>query len=66
MVVRAVQYLEESAVTVLLDLLLKTDPKSVSDCEIRCPSHVNDIAAICVELLELKLKNVDVVKGIFC
>ena len=59
-----VEYLGESAVTVLLELLFQSTTKSISDCEIRCPSHVNDIAAVCAELMELRLKNPNV-KGKF-
>lgn len=59
-----VEYLGESAVTVLLELLFQSTTKSISDCEIRCPSHVNDIAAVCAKLMELRLKNPNV-KGIF-
>ena len=51
----SVEYLGESAVTCLVELLFKKDPKSISDYEIRYPSHVNDIAGICCSLLELKL-----------
>ncbi|XP_046653424.1 methionine adenosyltransferase 2 subunit beta-like [Daphnia pulicaria] len=60
-----VEYIGESAVTVLLQLLFDSESnKLVSDSEIRYPSHVDDIASICVKLLELKQTNADV-KGIF-
>merc|ERR1712136_587898 len=53
----SVEYLGESAVTVLLELLFKTEKKPLSDYEIRFPSHVDDIASVCLSLLELKLTN---------
>jgi len=53
----SVEYLGESAVTVLLELLFKSEKKSLSDYEIRYPSHVDDIASVCCSLLELKLTN---------
>ncbi len=56
-----VEYIGESAVTVLLQLLFDSESnKLVSDSEIRYPSHVDDIASICVKLLELKQINADV------
>ena len=55
-----VDYLGESAVTVLLELLLQSNQKSISDCEIRCPSHVNDIAKVCTQIFELRQNNPDV------
>ncbi len=61
----SVEYLGESAVTVLLELLFQTAPKSISDCEIRCPSHVRDIASVCLGLMERKLAKTDDIKGIF-
>jgi len=60
----SVEYLGESAVTCLVELLFKKDPKSISDYEIRYPSHVNDIAAICCNLLELKLQGQSI-QGIY-
>ncbi|XP_039299395.1 methionine adenosyltransferase 2 subunit beta-like isoform X2 [Nilaparvata lugens] len=60
-----VEKLSESAVTVLLDLLLNPAvPKSVSDYERRCPSHVDDIAHICFQLAGAKNKDTHL-KGIF-
>lgn len=54
-------YIGESAVTVLLQLFFDSNEnKVVSDSEIRYPSHVNDIASICVELMKLKETNADV------
>ena len=50
-----VKYLAESSVTVLLELLLKSEKKSLSDYEVRFPSHVDDIASVCFSLAELKL-----------
>jgi len=46
--------LNESAVTVLLDVVRNGKPCSVSSYEVRCPSHTRDIARI---LLELIIKN---------
>ena len=51
-----VEYLEESAVTVLFKKLkeLQGQPEmkaEMSDYEIRRPSHVNDIATVCHDLL---------------
>lgn len=44
--------LKESAVATLLETLLTPDkPTKVSDWEWRCPSHVDDIAVICHQLL---------------
>jgi len=51
-----VEYLGESAVTCLLELLFNKAIKSVSDYEIRYPSHGCDIAVICSKLLELKME----------
>ena len=52
-----VEYLAESAVTVLLNSLLQTDkPCKVSDCELRCPSHVDDIADICLQMAVKRLE----------
>lgn len=52
-----VEYLEESAVTVLFKLLLSPSDKDVvSDYEIRRPSHVDDIAHVVQKLLEAKHK----------
>ncbi|XP_032781503.2 methionine adenosyltransferase 2 subunit beta isoform X1 [Daphnia magna] len=60
-----VEYLGESAVTVLLQLFYDSEgTKLVSDSEMRYPAHVDDIASICVDLLELKETNADV-KGIY-
>lgn len=50
--------------TVLLQLFYDSEgTKLVSDSEMRYPAHVDDIASICVDLLELKETNADV-KGI--
>lgn len=49
--------------TTLLQLFFDTNKKSVSDTEIRYPSHVDDIASVCVDLAELKLKDSNV-KGL--
>ncbi|RZF41833.1 hypothetical protein LSTR_LSTR005295 [Laodelphax striatellus] len=60
-----VEKLSESAVTVLLELLLNCAvPKSVSDYERRCPSHVNDIAQICYQLASAISQGQNL-KGIF-
>ncbi|XP_069677974.1 methionine adenosyltransferase 2 subunit beta-like [Periplaneta americana] len=60
-----VEYLAESAVTVLLNNLLNVDkPCKVSNYERRCPSHVDDIAIICLQLATRRLEDEDV-NGIF-
>jgi S-adenosylmethionine synthetase len=52
-----VEYLAESAVTVLLNTLLQTDkPCKISDCELRRPSHVDDIADICLQVAVKRLE----------
>ncbi|XP_023219215.1 methionine adenosyltransferase 2 subunit beta-like [Centruroides sculpturatus] len=58
------EYSSESAISVLLDCLLSNVPKSVSDYEIRYPSHTDDIALICLELGEKKLQDPSI-KGIY-
>lgn len=58
------EYHTESAISVLLDCLIKPESKSVSDYEIRHPSHTNDIASICVELAEKQFQDSSV-KGIY-
>jgi len=59
-----VEYLGESSVTVLLESLLNSEKKSLSDYEIRFPSHVDDIASVCLSLSELKATN-SKIGGIF-
>ena len=57
-----VEYLAESAVTVLFEKLKKQQSENaetnleVSDYEIRRPAHVDDIAAICCQLVAAKHK----------
>jgi dTDP-4-dehydrorhamnose reductase len=55
-----VEYLGESAVTVLLETLQKApsavDGVAVSDVEVRRPSHVRDIASVVQQLIETKIK----------
>ena len=56
-----VEFLGESAITVLFEKLkqLQKNPDlkaQMSDLEIRRPSHVNDVAQICHDLLMLKAK----------
>ena len=47
------EYLEESAVTTLFSTLKdKNHEKTVSDYEIRYPTHVNDVAQVLVGLAE--------------
>lgn len=61
-----VEYLEESAVTVLFKLLLSPSDKDVvSDYEIRRPSHVDDIAHVVQKLLEAKHKRGIEIQGIY-
>lgn len=55
-----VEYLNESAVTCLFNLLLDKKTTTVSDYEIRYPSHVNDIASLCLQLIELKRNNKEI------
>lgn len=46
-----VKTVKESAVTCLLEPLLKKDVDvNVSHLERRCPSHVDDIAHLCLQL----------------
>lgn len=60
-----VNSLTESAVTTLLNPLLKSDvPAVISHTEKRCPSHVDDIAHICWQLACAKQKDFDV-SGIY-
>nr|XP_018902195.1 PREDICTED: methionine adenosyltransferase 2 subunit beta-like [Bemisia tabaci] len=57
--------LSESAVTSLLQNLLNTEkPITVSNYEKRRPAHVDDIASICFDLLQQKIKDPEL-KGIF-
>lgn len=58
-----VEYLGESAVTVLFELLFKQENKSVSDCEVRYPADVRDVAFVCVALCEKKLESADDIHG---
>lgn len=52
-----VEYLAESAVTVLLNNLIHRDkPCKISNYERRCPSHVDDIADICLQLAVKRLE----------
>uniref|UniRef100_T1JJJ9 Translation factor GUF1 homolog, mitochondrial n=1 Tax=Strigamia maritima TaxID=126957 RepID=T1JJJ9_STRMM len=55
---------EESAVTCLLQNLLKKTPQKISDYEIRWPAHTSDIANICFQIIERKLKEPSV-RGIY-
>ncbi|XP_047110685.1 methionine adenosyltransferase 2 subunit beta-like isoform X1 [Schistocerca piceifrons] len=60
-----VMHLAESAVTVLLEALLNTSKeRQVSDYERRRPSHVDDIAEICLGLADRKLKG-EPIHGIY-
>ncbi|KAJ9593291.1 hypothetical protein L9F63_015166 [Diploptera punctata] len=60
-----VEYLAESAVTVLLNPLLNTDkPCKISNYERRCPSHVDDISTICFQLATKRIQDATVC-GIF-
>lgn len=60
-----VEKLSESAVTCLLEPLLNVaKPTKVSDFEKRCPSHVDDIADVCLNLAESRVQN-PAVSGIF-
>jgi S-adenosylmethionine synthetase len=52
-----VEYLAESAVTVLLNSLIHTDKScKISNYERRRPSHVDDIADICLQLAVKRLE----------
>lgn len=52
-----VEYVAESAVTVLLNSLLQTDkPCKISNYELRRPSHVDDIADICLQMAMKRLE----------
>ncbi|KDR17569.1 methionine adenosyltransferase 2 subunit beta-like isoform X1 [Zootermopsis nevadensis] len=60
-----VEYLAESAVTVLLNNLIHRDkPCKISNYERRCPSHVDDIADICLQLAVKRLEDENIC-GIF-
>ena len=60
-----VEKLSESAVTCLLEPLLNVaKPTKVSDFEKRCPSHVDDIADICLKLSDKRIQD-PTVSGIF-
>lgn len=59
-----VEYLNESAVTCLFTLLLDGKSSLVSDYEIRYPSHVDDIALLCLQLIELKQSGTEI-RGTF-
>jgi len=61
------EYLAESAVTVLLGCLLEPPQggSTVSDREVRCPSHVQDISSVCRQLVEKRCQNEAGVSGIY-
>ncbi|XP_022100350.1 methionine adenosyltransferase 2 subunit beta-like [Acanthaster planci] len=61
-----VEYLEESAVTVLFKALLDSS-KEATMCayQLRYPTHVQDVALVCRQLGDLYLKNPVAAKGIF-
>lgn len=50
------EYVGESAISSLIKNLQHQQPVKVSNFEIRFPSHVDDIAVICCQLAERKLK----------
>lgn len=50
------EYIGESAVSCLIKILQQQLPTKVSNYEIRFPSHCNDVAAICCQLADKKLK----------
>ncbi|XP_037070674.1 methionine adenosyltransferase 2 subunit beta-like [Pollicipes pollicipes] len=62
-----VEYLAESAVTVLFGALLNPPAGgyTVSDLEVRYPAHVRDVAAMCRQLIEKQRQDRDGVFGIF-
>ncbi|XP_071791072.1 methionine adenosyltransferase 2 subunit beta-like [Asterias amurensis] len=61
-----VEYLEESAITVLFKVLLDTSqPAAICDYQLRYPTHVQDIAAVCRQMADLYMKSPSAVKGIF-
>ncbi len=61
-----VEYLEESAITVLFKILLDTSqPAAVCDYQLRYPTHVQDVAVVCRQMADLYLKSPSAVKGIF-
>ncbi|RWS28372.1 hypothetical protein B4U80_00871 [Leptotrombidium deliense] len=60
------EYVGESAVSALIKDLLNTNTeKLVSDYELRNPSCVDDIASICVQLMNAKINDPDNVSGIY-
>lgn len=62
-----VEKLSESAVTCLLEPLLNVaKPTKVSDYEKRCPSHVDDIAEICLNMAVFRFDHNDLdISGVF-
>lgn len=52
-----VEYLEESAVTVLAKAITDKKPVKVDDWQVRYPTHVDDVARVCRQLSERKMKH---------
>lgn len=50
------EYMGESAVSALIKNLQNEEPVKVSNYEVRFPSHTEDIATICFNLVERRLK----------
>lgn len=50
------EYMGESAVSSLIKNLQNEEPVKVSNYEVRFPSHTEDIATICFNLVERRLK----------
>jgi len=52
-----VEFLEESAVTLLLNSVLSKKPVEIDDWQARYPTFVDDVASVCVGLCERKLEH---------
>lgn len=51
------EYVGESAISCLIKNLQKQVPTKISSFEIRFPSHTDDIASVCCQLCDQKIKN---------
>jgi len=52
-----VEYLEESAVTVLAKFVIEKKTVNIDDWQVRYPTHVDDVARVCRQLSERKMKH---------
>jgi len=53
----SVEYLEESAVTILAKFVMERKPTEIDDWQIRYPTFVDDVAAVCFGLSERKIEH---------